>query len=227
VSSQNDRPRFASRLPCKRRGASAPRREPSTVSKRCLMHRAIRILAVLGMLGACAMAIHAGEGDAAAVIKKAIKAHFPGGLDTKHKAVRTKAKGTLHIQGLKLDFTQEVSVHTPRFKEVMEIEFMGKKTVVTSVYTGKEAWIRADNKDVKVTDEILNAFKDASHTMSLMEGAFGKDKAVKFSLIGESKVKDKAAIGVTVSKEGKKDVNLFFDKETGLITKLEVRTRDL
>ena len=56
-----------------------------------------------------------------------------------------------------------------------------------------------------------------------MKGMFAKDKSVKYSIVGEIKIKDKAAIGVTVSKEGSKDVNLFFDKTTGLIAKIEMR----
>jgi hypothetical protein len=191
------------------------------------MRRTAQILAVLSVLCVLALTGRAGEGDAAAIIKNAIKAHFPKGIDPKKEGVRTKAKGTLHVQGLKLDFTQEVSVHAPKFKEVMELDVMGKKIVVVSVFDGKNAWIRADDKDVKVTDEILAAFKDAAYGMALMQGAFGSDKSVKFSLLGEVQVKGKAALGVTVSKEGKKDINLFFDKKTSLITKVEMRTRDL
>ena len=40
-------------------------------------------------------------------------------------------------------------------------------------------------------------------------------------------IKGKTAVGVTASREGKKDVNLFFDKKTGLIVKTESRGRDL
>lgn len=189
------------------------------------MFRTLRILAVGVILGILATSVQAGE-DAAAIVKKAVKAHFPNGLDTKNNAVRTKSKGTLHIQGLKLEFTQEVAVHAPKFKEVMELDVMGKKQVVTSVYNGKDAWIRANDKDVKVTDQILTAFKDAAYSMSLVQGAFGNDKTVKFTSLGEAMVKGKPAVGVTVSKEGKKDINLYFDKKSGLITKVEVRTRD-
>ena len=63
--------------------------------------------------------------------------------------------------------------------------------------------------------------------MGLMEGVFLKDKSLKFTAVGESQVKGKPALGVRVSKEGKKDVTLFFDKVTGLMTKVEMRKRDL
>ena len=53
-----------------------------------------------------------------------------------------------------------------------------------------------------------------------------KDKGYELSLIGESKVEDKPAVGVLVKSKDHNDVSLFFDKETGLLAKLEHRTTD-
>jgi hypothetical protein len=183
---------------------------------------------VAGLVCLLAVSGQAGDGDTAAIIAKAIKAHFPKGMDTKNKASRTKAKGTLHIQGIDLEFNQEVTVQPPnKFKEVMEINFMGKNTTVTTVYNGADGWIRADDKDVKVTPEILTELKEAAYGIQLMQGVFLKDKTVKFASVGEVQVRGKATNGVTVSREGKKDINLFFDKRTGLLSKVEMRRRDL
>jgi hypothetical protein len=63
--------------------------------------------------------------------------------------------------------------------------------------------------------------------INLMQGVFVKDKGVKFALVGEVDVKGKKAVGITVSREGSRDVNLFFDKTSGLIVKSESRKRDL
>ena len=43
-----------------------------------------------------------------------------------------------------------------------------------------------------------------------------KDKGYELALIGEVKVEDKPAIGVRVSVKGQKDINLFFDKQSGV-----------
>jgi hypothetical protein len=191
------------------------------------MRRIGQVLAGLGLVFVLTLVGRAGDAEATAVINKAIKAHFPKGVDTKKLGVRTKTKGTLRVMGLKLDFTQEVAVQKSMFKEVMELDVMGNKVIVTSVFNGKEGWIRAGDKDVEVTDEILNEFKDAAYSMGMMQGMFLKDKTVKFSLIGEAKVKDKDAIGVTISREGKKDISVYFDKKTHLMAKVEMRKRDL
>lgn len=187
-----------------------------------------RLLLASGLFLVLPLTGRAEEDPTAAIIDKAVKAHFPKGLDTKNKGLRTRSKGTLHIMGLDLEFTQEVSVQLPnRFKEVMELTIMNKAAKVTSVYNGKEAWIRADDKDVKVTKEILAEFREAALNLGLMQGIFLKDKTVKFSLVGEVQVKGKPAVGVTAARKGSKDVNLFFDKKTGLLVKFEMRKLDL
>jgi hypothetical protein len=191
------------------------------------MRRTALTLLALSLFLGLAQTARAAEDEAAAIVEKAIKAHFPKGLDTKNQGLRTKGKGTLHIMGMDLEFTQEVAVQTPsKFKEVMDLTVMNKTVTVTSVYNGKDAWIRAGDQDVKVTEEILTEFKEAAYSMNMMQGVFLKDKSVKFTLVGEIKVKGKPAIGVTVSRKGNKDINLFFDKETGLIAKVEMRKRD-
>ena len=78
-----------------------------------------------------------------------------------------------------------------------------------------------------VTDEILAELKEASYSMGVMQWIFVKDKGVKFAVLGEIKVNGKPAVGVTASKEGHKDINIYFDKETGLIAKVEMRKLDL
>jgi hypothetical protein len=185
-------------------------------------------LTALGLLLGLGLTARAAEDEAAAIIEKAVKAHFPKGLDTKNTGLLSKSKGTLHVMSLDLDFTQEVAVQAPsKFKETMELTVMGNAVKVVSVYNGKEAWIRAGDQDVPVTDEILAEFKDAAYTMGLVQGIFLKDKSLKFSSLGESKVKDRPVLGVVVSRKGNKDVTLYFDKETGLLAKVEMRKRDI
>jgi hypothetical protein len=185
-------------------------------------------LAALGLVCVLAPTGRAGGDEAKAIIDKAIKAHFPKGLDTKNKGLRTQSKGTVHVQGLDLAYTSQTAMQLPtKFKEVVELTVMGKQVTVTSVFNGKEAWIKANDMEIKVEKEILDEFKDAAYSMGMVQGLFLKDKTLKFSLIGEVQVKGKPAVGVKITREGKKDISLYFDKGTGLITKVEMRKRDL
>jgi hypothetical protein len=165
--------------------------------------------------------------DAAAIIDKAIKAHFPKGLDSKNKGLRSKSKGTLHIMGQDLEYTQATAAQVPsKFKEVMELTVMGQQVKVTTVFDGKQGWINSNGQDVTVTDEMLGEFKEVVYGMGLVQGLFLKDKELKYSLLGEIEVNGKPAQGVKISKEGKRDISIYFDKATGLTAKVEVRRRD-
>ena len=63
--------------------------------------------------------------------------------------------------------------------------------------------------------------------MGIMQGLFLKDKTVKLALVGDSKVKDKPAVVVSISREGKRQINLSIDKQTNLIVKIEMRKKNL
>src|SRR5262245_64385281 len=102
------------------------------------MRRTFFAVLALGLSGFFAMSGRAGDDQAAAIIDKAIKAHFPKGVDNKNGGVRTQSKGTLHIMGLDLEYAQEVSVQSPdKFKEVMELNVLNNKVQITTVFNGK------------------------------------------------------------------------------------------
>ncbi len=113
------------------------------------MRRTAQVLAALGFLLALVPTGRAADDEAAKIIDKAIKAHFPKGVDKKNTGSRAKSKGTLHVGGLDLEFNQEVAVQAPKYKEVMELTVKDKKVTVTTVYDGKKGWIRADDIDVR------------------------------------------------------------------------------
>jgi hypothetical protein len=191
------------------------------------MRQTAQAFLVLGLVCLLPQAGRAGGDEATAIINKAIKAHYPKGVDTKHLGLRVKSKGTLHIQGMDLDFTQEVAVQMPnKFKETMELTVNNMKVNTIAVYNGKQGWVKAAGKEIPVEKELLAEFQEAAYSMGLAQGMFLKDKGLKFSLLGEVKVKGKPAVGVKVSKEGKKDLSFYFDKATGLVAKVEVRKRD-
>jgi hypothetical protein len=52
-----------------------------------------------------------------------------------------------------------------------------------------------------------------------------KGKGFRLGSLGESRVGDRAAVGVLVTREGHRDVKLFFDKESGLLVRSETRIK--
>ena len=189
------------------------------------MIRSMRLVAVLACFLLPAIVVRADD-DCKAVIDKAIKAH--GGVEklTKFTGGRSKSKGAIELGG-GLNFTSESAFqHPDKFKESLELDVMGNKVTIVTVFDGEKGWI-GTNGDVKEMDDtVLNACKEQTHFMQLTRMTMLKDKKVEFSPLGEAKVNDKPAIGVKISAKGHKDVNMFFDKETGLVVKVERQTLD-
>jgi hypothetical protein len=80
---------------------------------------------------------------------------------------------------------------------------------------------------IPLTDPIKEALKEAGDMFKMARLLPLRDKAYELSALGESKVNGKAAVGLRVAKKGVKDVNLYFDKESGLMAKVERRTLDV
>ena len=189
------------------------------------MKRNTRMLAVLTCFLFPAMDL-AADDDCKAIIEKAIKAH--GGLEklTKFTGARSKSKGTIDLAG-GISFTSESAFQQPdKFKESLDLDVMGNKVSVITVYDGGKGWISANGNTMDMDENVLTACKEQAHFMQIMRMAMLKDKKVEFSPLGEAKVNDKPAVGVKISAKGHKDVNLYFDKETGLVAKVERQALD-
>jgi hypothetical protein len=171
----------------------------------------------------------AADDDLKAVVAKALKAH--GGLEklNKFQAVRTKTKGTLEIMGNQSNFSQESAIQYPnKIKDQMMLDLMGNEIRLVTVYDGKNGWIKVNDMDaMAMNEQLLGMMKDTTYMMDLIRMTMLQDKKVELAPLGEAMVNGKPAVGVKVSTKGQKDVNLYFDKGTGLLAKLDHRTLDL
>jgi hypothetical protein len=164
--------------------------------------------------------------EAQAIIDKAIKAHGGAEKIDKFKAAQTKGKGKLELMG-GLDIEQESSIQAPdKLKEVVHLEVMGQKVTVITVFNGTKGWININGQTMDMDEKIVAAIKDALHMMSYLRLSGLKDKKVELTALGEVKVNDRPALGLKIASKGNKDINLYFDKETGLLAKLEYRMTD-
>lgn len=185
-------------------------------------------------LVAAAVALAAGAAraddktEARAVIDKALKAVGDADKRGEGKAVTFKVKGKAYATGAALDYTGEWSVQPPdKIHFQLDLDVNGMKLTIVQVFNGKEGW-------TKVNDQVSDMDKDAVAEVEEELYAGGvtalwplvKDKGYGLSLVGDAQVGDHAAVGVRVSNEGHRDVNLFFDKKTGLLLKSERRIKD-
>src|SRR4029453_7619175 len=100
---------------------------------------------------------------------------------------------------------------------------MGMNISVRTYVNGDKVILELNDKEVDMADKVKAAIKDVGHVQEVARLVPLKDKAFEVTLIGEDKVEGKKVVGIRVTKKGQKDVSLFFDKETGLLAKLEYR----
>ena len=191
------------------------------------MHRTLSALLSAAVLVGFAAADPAPDDAAIAVVNKAIKAHGGAEALTKYKAAQVSSKGKITLPQVgEVDFTQEVATMLPdKMKETMHLDIGGKQVDIVTIMNGDAASVEAAGKDVPITDDVKKVLKEAQYAMRVAKLApLVKDKVYELSLIGEIKVEGKPTMGVLVKSKDHKDVSLFFDKETGLLAKLERRT---
>jgi len=176
------------------------------------------------LLGA-APSVRAADDGPKEIIDKAIKAHGGSEFLTKNKAAQLKSKGKINIPGAgEFDFTQETAYMLPdKFRDGIELTIMNMNVTVKTLVNGDKVSLEVNGKEVDGADKVKKAIQDTGHVMDVARLVPLKDKAYELSLIGEDKVEGKKVIGVRVTKKGQKDVSVYFDKETGLIAKLEYR----
>jgi hypothetical protein len=179
-------------------------------------------LAVLLMLATTAYLRADEDKDAKSVIDKGIQA--AGGEENlaKFKAMTWKEKGTYYGMGDGLPYTGTYSVQWPgQFK--MEIE-----GVFTIVLNGDTGWMKGEGGGImELKDEMLAEQKENQYSGWVTHLLPLKEKGFKLASAGEDKVGDKAVVGVKVSHKAHRDVELFFDKETGLLAKSRFKAKDL
>ena len=168
--------------------------------------------------------------DPKEVVAKAIKAHGGEEFLTKHKAAQGREKGKITLPGMaETEFTEESAYMLPdRFKQIIEMEIMGMKFTMTALIVGDKVTVEGKiaNMTIDLGDDTKEAYKDVPHVLRVSQLVpLLKDKAYKLDLIGDDKVDDKPVVGVRVSAKDQKDVSMFFDKSTGLMMKLEYRTK--
>jgi hypothetical protein len=170
------------------------------------------------------------KADTRAIIEKAIQARGGAEKLATIKATTFKLKGKFYGMGAGLDYTGEFAIQPPdKTRMQLEIDANGMKIAFLRVVNGGKGFRKiADMASMDLEkDELAEAAEEmyVGGVESLVP--LVKDKAFELSTLGEVKVGDEPAVGVRVSHKGHGDVNLFFDKKTGLLVKSERTVKDL
>ncbi len=162
-----------------------------------------------------------------AVVDRAVKAMGGEARLAKFKAATGKEQGK--IASPEATYTSEVSIQMPtQFRFDMELDIGGNKVKQLMVFGKDKGWVKVAEMTVDMPKDLYTAFQDYFYAMRLAsQPLLLKDRGVKLAPLGEIKVNDQPAVGVQVSRKGHRDVNVYFDKKTGLPIKAETTARDV
>jgi hypothetical protein len=167
------------------------------------------------------------QDDARAVIEKAVKAH--GGTDKLVSSHAIYMKVQVKIEQLPGNAAMEGESweqSNGTQKTVFRIDLGGMKMTIAQGIRDGKGW-REINGEVQelsaaeLTDMKRSQFADRVQSLAPLL----TDKKFALTALGPSKVDDVPVLGVKVATPGQADVLLFFDEKTGLLKKLEYKTK--
>jgi len=161
------------------------------------------------------------QGEAQAVVDKAIAALGGEARLARYKARENKTRGIVHFLG-GAPFSQEVFYQSPsQIKEVLHAGPSDKQATIVTTLNGDQGWMQIDGVIQPLNDRVLGELKETAHLRLVCRCLVLKDKASQLTLLGDFPIDDRAAVGVRVSTRGYRDIQLYFDKEYGLLVKTE------
>lgn len=164
------------------------------------------------------------------LLDKAIKAM---GGEAKLAALKVaifKTKGTfLFLDNTDTSYSAEWFVDGDRYRIYLDAEIKGRAIRTSVVINGGQGWL-CDDQTGKASDlpqVWVTAAKDSLYSVRLLHRLPAlKSKPFELTPLGEIKVGDRPAVGIKVVQKGFPEVGLYFDRQTGLPAKSEVRVRE-
>ena len=188
----------------------------------------MRKVAWVVALGCMMGPARAAEDAAKAVLAKTLTAMGGDKALAKLTGVTLKTKGTFDAGGLKVEVSGEMSFQgLDRSRWEVEASAMGRSENGTLVFNGAKGWTSAGGRTQELSKEDAAIFRNVLRCARLaLNPALLGDRAFKLSPLGELKIGDRATVGLKVTQKGFPDIDLFFDKKTGLPCKAETRQKE-
>lgn len=161
---------------------------------------------------------------ARAIIDKAIQAHGGAAQVARLRTMHLKAEGTTSLVPghPHAPFTVEDTWQMPdRYKTSITFTLQGKQFTQTQAIDGNQGWIQNDDQVQPLTKAAVAEMKEQKYAEDLGRLGFLGDKSISLSVLADTKVQGKPAVGVLVKSKGHRDVKLYFDRVSSLLVKRE------
>ncbi len=144
------------------------------------------------------------------------------------RAAETHTKGTLHLGDRDLPFTQDVFFELPgRLREVLYLDAGEQKVRLTTVFDGEHGWMNDGRKTSELDARMLREVRESTHAAQAARLVPLLDRSVQFKALGDTTVAGKPAATIRISKPGLRDIELSFDRDSGLLVKVRRQVVDL
>jgi hypothetical protein len=189
---------------------------------------ALGVLVVCLLLGSTGPAAADDQAEMKALVDKAIKA---AGGKTKVaglKALTWKGKGKVRVKGNEASITIDASMQAlDQVRLEMTAEFNGQMESVALIINQDKGWFKDPRRVEAAPQEILTFLKADLYALRLAQTLVPlKHKDCKLSALGEIKIDDRPALGIKAVRKGFPEVDVFFDKESGLPIKCQVQVKE-
>lgn len=161
------------------------------------------------------------------LIDRAIKAQGGAEAIAKAKATKMKFKGKFYGMGEGIDYTGDMIYQLPdKFRFEIGMDIMGMKISFMQVLNGKKGWSKILDMVKDLDKDQQEEVEEQLHVIRATQLVDLKGKDFKLAPLGDAKVGDMAVVGVRVSSKGRRDVNLYFGKDSALLLKIETLVKD-
>lgn len=161
------------------------------------------------------------------VVDQALQAHGGAATLAKFPAVTATLAGKFYGFGEGSAFKGEYAAQgSDRRKFVMELEVAGQKLNVTDVLCGNRGWSKIGEAMEELDADELAEAQEEAHAEWVATLVPLTDSAFQLTLVGETMLDQRTVREVKVVHQGRRDVHLFFDKQTRLLVKTQTRVKD-
>ncbi len=147
---------------------------------------------------------------------------------SKAHAASWKAKGTANVNGEEVTFKADWTIQGDSKTHIdAKAEANGSTINVYLILNGNKGWASLSGIQEDMDQERIAEEKERAYVEWLTTFIPLHDSNLHLTALGDSKVSDRAAVGLKVERKGRRDVFLYFDRDTGRLLKAHSRIKDL
>lgn len=162
-----------------------------------------------------------------AIVEKAIERLGDADRLAKFHAMTSKLKGTIQLNGAQISFTGEINLQAGTQQRI-SVSLMIDSQAITfeSIVNQSGGWQKINDNTIDMSVDQLADAKESAYTAWVTTLLPLRDKAFILGPAGEIEVGGRKVVGVNVTREGHRSMNLFFDKETHRLVRSDATVRD-